>query len=202
MWKGPDIINAINNPKLKKIEADAKAAESQERVKLVETVSALAQTSRELQQPIRSLINKLDETDTISLPGIQTALPKESAKSVLEKGHRAIPVSYYIDQRFRIQALSTKRPNAWDVTLKVGSVSFVAKLTLSHDDANSLLAEFQEAHARGSEIAPDLQVTARINHKGIQSAEVVGLGDPRPNAIGLSKALASAKKATPKSPMS
>ena len=70
-------------------------------------------------------------------------------------------------------------------TLKVGEVSFKARLALSHEDATSLLEQFQNAHAGETQIAPDLEVTARISPKGVQSAELLASANnvPKPSLL-------------------
>jgi hypothetical protein len=59
-----------------------------------------------------------------------------------------------------------------------------------------LLADFQEAHSKNRPIALPMHVTAKASSKGIISARVVGLGEPRAGSIKLSEALQSAKIAS------
>ena len=183
IWKATDFMNALKAPELERIKSDEKIA-------IVKTVASLAESNRDLQQPIRSLIAKLDEKDTIHLPAAETHVSKAEAKEVLEKAIRTKPISQYVDGRYIVLDLKTRKPGEWQVTLKYGDVVFPAKLELNHDEVTSLLAEFTAAHKKGSDIAPDLQVTATINDKGIQTAIVVGLGAPREKAMKLSEALA------------
>ncbi len=195
VYKGPDLIKALNEPKLKKLEADARKADSAERIQLVNAVTSLAgESMRELQQPLRSLVNTLDPKDVILLPGQVEPVQKEVAKKHLEKGTRSKPEVYYIDQRYIVHGLTTKKKNEWEITLKVGSHVFSAKLEITNKEVSELLESFQDAHDKNSEIAPDFQVTARINAKGVQSAQVVGMGDPRSGSMRLAQALAEAAK--------
>lgn len=188
IYTSPNIIKEINAPKAEQIR-------SQERVELVSAVTSIAKDAHDLQQPVRSLIKKIGENDTIKLPAVEEPLTKADAKMHLERRKRVVPEVYYIDQRYIVDGLSTKKADGWEVTLRIGDTSFSAKLMLTHEDASALLEDFQRAHAEGGDIAPDLQVSARINDKGIQSAEVVGLGEPREKAVRLSEALAKAQDA-------
>lgn len=186
VWKATDIINAVNAPEMERIK-------SAEKTEFVKSVISLADSNRELQQPLRSLLSKLDEKDTVRLPVTEDHVSKEDAKETLEKGSRVKPVSQYIDGRYIVLDLKTRKPNEWQITLKFGDVIFPAKLELSHEDVSSLLAQFTAAHEKGSEIAPDLQVTAMVSEKGVKSATVIGLGAPRDKSMRLSQALAANK---------
>ena len=186
VWKSTDIITAVNAPEIERIK-------SAEKTEFVKSVTSLADSNRELQQPLRSLLSKLDEKDTVRLPVTGNHVSKENAKETLEKGSRVKPVSQYIDGRYIVLDLKTRKPNEWQITLKFGDVIFPAKLELSHEDVSSLLAQFTAAHEKGSEIAPDLQVTAMVSEKGVKSATVIGLGIPRDKSMRLSQALAANK---------
>lgn len=48
IWKSTDIINAVNAPEIERIK-------SAEKTEFVKTVTSLADSNRELQQPLRSL---------------------------------------------------------------------------------------------------------------------------------------------------
>ncbi len=75
-----------------------------------------------------------------------------------------------------------------------GSQSFRASVVLNKEDMASLLTSFRDAHAAGKQITPKLQVTAKITEKGISSAEVVGIGEPRKGTLSIGKAMSDAKK--------
>lgn len=183
LYISPQIINAINAPKIE-------AARSKERVELVSTVAALVDSSKQLQQPLKSLVGSMDEKDTIKLPAFESPISKEVAKDIFEKAERTKSNSHYVDQAYEVLELSTRKPNAWEVALRYGGVTFRAKIMLSADEMKKLMAEFQAAHERGVLIAPDLHVTAQINEKGIRSAMVVGVGAARSGNEGLATALA------------
>jgi hypothetical protein len=179
----PDIIEKLQEPGLR-------AAEQKERVELVKAVAAISENQRELQAPMRGLVKSMGKEDEIILPGSDSVLTKNEVKSTLAKATRSKTYSYYIDFPFIVQELSTKKPGEWEIGLAFGETSFRAKMMITEDEISELLRAFQEAHAAGSEISPDLQVTAEINDKGVRSAAVVGLGAPRPKAVSLGDAVA------------
>jgi hypothetical protein len=184
VWKSDAIIDSLNKPEIDKIA-------SQEKVEMIkEVVQAVNENTRELQKPMRSLIKTMDENDTIILPGMEKDMKAEMAADELVKGTRSAKKNFYIDHPYIVQALSTKNPNNWTITLKYGEVSFVAKLQLTEDEMKTLLKDFQEAHSKGQNIAPDLHINAEITSKGVKSASVVSMGKPR----ALSKSLAIALK--------
>ncbi len=177
------IIDKLEAPQIARIA-------SSERVALVEAVAKVVEASRtrELQQPIRSLVNQMKTDDEIILPGQATPLKRHEAKDSFTKASRAKPETFYIDSRYIVEGLTTKTPDDWEITLKWGEVTFKAKLMVSSPEITELMESFQLAHASGSNIAPDFQVTASINAKGIQSATVVGLGDQRKNSVTIGDA--------------
>ena len=127
--------------------------------------------------------------DVIQMPGSANLVKKEQAKEGLSHDTRSRAKTFYIDHRYIVQELSTKKPGQWSITIKYGDQTFRAKLLLTEAEVSSLLQNFQEAHARGSEIAPDMQVTAEISARGVQAASVIALGSPRATATKLSDAL-------------
>lgn len=187
---GGDLIEKFQGASVRKIEAD-------ERVQMIEAVGKVIEAARDLQQPTRSLVNNLNEEDKITLPGQPEPLSKKAAKEVLIKGTRSKPSQFYIDGNYIVQELTTKTPGEWEIGLQWGEETFRAKLMLSAEDITELMDSFQLAHLSGSNIAPDLQVTAMINDKGVQSATVIGMGDRRDKAMTLGEVYA--KLAEPES---
>lgn len=194
IYKVPDIIKALQSVKLKKAEQDAEEIRSNERVQLVEAVGKIVVEQTKLQSPIRSLVNKMGENDEIELPAQDKPLKKAEAKETLAPLTRSSTDIYYVDHRYKIDDLATKNPENWQIGISYGDVSFRASLELTDSEVQNLLSDFQNAHAVGSEIAPDLHVSAKISAKGITSARVVGIGSPRKNAISLDKALKQARE--------
>lgn len=184
------IIEALNQAKIEEIRAS-------ERVSLVEAVTAIEANSREVQAPVRKLVANMGDEDTVLLPVSETPLKKAQANEALVKSTRSKPKTYFVDHRYIVQELLTKDPENWEIGLRFGDVSFRAKILLTHDQVSSLMADFQAAHQKGSEIAPDLQVTATINERGIQNASLVGIGEPRADSLRLSEALAKGKQTSP-----
>lgn len=181
-----EIIDALNKDDIEKIR-------SEERIELVRAVGEIAKSSKELQQPVKALVKSMDSEDLIKLPGKSSLLKKGQVNETLEASQRSKAKTYYIDHCYVVQELSTKTPGKWTITICYGGVSFRAKLLLAENEVAQLLEDFQEAHRRGSEIAPDLQVTAEISAKGIRTAEVIAIGKPRKNATKLSEALTAQK---------
>jgi len=194
IYKASDIIKALKSVQLKKAEQDAEEIRSKERVELVEAVGKIVVEQARLQAPIRSLVNKMDENDKIELPAQEKPLKKSEAKETLAPRPRSSTSVYYIDHRYRIEELSTKDPENWQIGISYGDVSFRAALELDESEVQKLLKDFQEAHEAGSAIAPDLHVNAKISAKGVTSARVVGIGAPRQKAASLSNALKEAKE--------
>lgn len=182
-WQLPDIIEKINAPEEARIE-------SGERIELVKSVAKIAENSRELEAPLRALVAKMSKEDTISLPGHRGEMKKKEARGVLIKGTRSKPQTFYIDGRYIVEELSTKTKD-WEIGLRWGDVAFKAKLMITAQEIEELMDSYQLAHASGSSIAPDFQVTAEINAKGVQSATIIGVGDQRENSQTLGEVFAT-----------
>ncbi|HEY8902801.1 MAG TPA: hypothetical protein VIM48_03780 [Chthoniobacterales bacterium] len=191
------IISALNQPRVEQIKADEATKEeqtrSQERIALVNAVTKIGERERELQRPMRSLVNKMSDDDRIQLPGKAKALQKDEAKETFTSGARTKSEQYYIDAPFKVESLNTKDPEHWQIGLSFGDNYFRAEVLLSKEEMARLLKDFQEAHSAGKAIAPHMHVTAKVTEKGVVSAKVVGLGEARMGAVRLSKALAEAK---------
>ncbi|TDU64145.1 hypothetical protein EI77_04329 [Prosthecobacter fusiformis] len=185
---GPEIIEKIQAAPIREIEA-------REKVQLIEAVGKVIEATRDLQQPARGLVNSMKENDRITLPGQTGALTKKEAKDILVKSTRSKPKQYYIDGNYIVEELSTKKPGEWEIGLKWGDQTFRAKMLLSSKEVDDLMDSFQLAHLSGSNIAPDLQVTAMINAKGVYSASVVGLGDRRKGSNTLGEVYAEIEEA-------
>ncbi len=194
IYKAADIIKALQAVKLKKADGEQEAARARERIELVEAVGKVASDQARLQAPIRNLVNKMSNEDKIELPAQIKPLSKQEVKEGLAPRTRSKPTSYYVDHPYKVDDLLTKNPENWQIGLSYGDVSFRAALAITDDEIQKLFKDFQEAHAAGSVIAPDMNVTAKINERGISSAIVVGLDLPRKNAISLSDALQQARE--------
>lgn len=189
------IIHSLNEAKLAKIIAEQEEARGRERVELVKEIGRIKDHEHQLQAPVRSLANKMTSADRMQLPGQTKALKKEEVKEALTPATRSKTDQYYIDHPYKVDSLNTKDPEHWKIGLSFGDVSFSADVLLSKEEMASLLKDFQEAHAKNSAIAPAMHVTAKVSEKGVTSAKVVGLGDPRVTARRLSEVLANAKQA-------
>lgn len=190
MFYTPEIISKLNETKMEE-------ARARERLELVRTVGEISKSQRELQTPVRNLVKTMGANDKISLPSVQGAVGKKDVQKHLVKAvARSAAKTLYVDHRYIVQELSTKKPGEWQIGIFYGGLAFKAKLNITADQIEALLKNFQEAHARNSEIAPDLQVTADFSSAGIRNAQVVGIGAPRPQSVSLSKALEEARKKT------
>lgn len=187
IWQAPDIIEKLNEDKIAQIE-------SVERVNLVKAASSAQAMSRDLEAPLRALVNRMNDSDVIQLPGRSDMVPKKEAKKLLVKGHRSKPEQFYIDGCYIVEELSTKEPNEWEIGLVWGGIHFKAKLMLNSSQVEELMSSYHLAHASGSNIAPDFQITAKINAKGVQSATVIGMGDQRKDSKTIGEVLESFKK--------
>lgn len=192
--KLPSIVRAFMEARLEEVKGQnsvaAEKARGESTEKLLSQVEAVVAASRELQAPLRSnLVGTMTENDVIQLPSTEEPLTKSQAKRELSKGTRSKVENYYIDHVYIVSSINMKK-SPWEVGLEYGDVSFSAKLILSQKDADKLWSGFQEAHKKDRKIAPDLQVTARINGKQeIKSAEIVGIGKPRSDSRKLSDLL-------------
>lgn len=185
----PDIIEKLNEPNLARIA-------SQERVQLIEAVADVVEASRtrEIQQPIRSLIGQMGADDVIQLPGQADTLKKEDAKALLTKGTRAKPTLFHIDGRYIVEGLTTKKPGQWVISLKWGEVMFKAKVLLTSAEITELMEAFQLAHESGQDIAPEFQIAADFTPSGeIKSATVTGLAEQRDDAQTIGQVMARLK---------
>ena len=180
IWGTKEIIESIQRTRREKITSD-------ERVKVIEAFTK-RETLLELQAPLRTFVNKMDDSDSITLPATDEALSKKRLKEEFQKSSRSKPRTFYIDGAYTVEAITTKDPDHWKISVKYGTFGFVAELNLSEDDVQSLLVNFQEAHKKNTRIAPYLHVTADISEKGIQKATVVGLGKKRPTSVTLGDA--------------
>jgi hypothetical protein len=196
VWRGPDFVNAINAPALEKVKGDAQTeaekAKGEAQAKLLEGVAKVVASSRELQAPLRNhLIGSMTEEDTIRLPDTDERVNKKMAQASFGKTERSKPQTFYIDHVYTILSINMRK-TPWEVTLNYADVTFNAKLDISTEDARKLWEDFQTAHSRRSVLAPNLQVTARVNQKcEIVGAHVIGIGDPRDSSRKLSDVLAS-----------
>lgn len=193
VWKGFEYLKVAAEAKTEQIKANKDTLMAEAHLKLVDTLCDITRDAANLQAPTRKLIGKMTEADLITLPGAVKPVKKDDAKIVLSaRTTRSKSRTYYIDQLYVVESLTTK-PKKWEIGLRYGTVSFKAKLELSDKEVSKLLADYETAHAKGSEISPPLQVTAEISPKGIRSAIVVGIGKPRPNNKGIAAALKAEK---------
>jgi len=193
----PHIIEKLNEPALAGIA-------SQERVELIEAVADVVEASRtrEIQQPIRSLIGQMGADDVIQLPDQKVGLRKGDAKATLTKATRTKPKLFHIDGRYIVEGLTTKKPGQWVILLKWGDVIFKAKLLLSTAEITELMEAFQLAHESGQDIAPDFQIEAEFTPSGeIKSATVTGLDERRDDAQTIGQVMAGLKGAVASVPV-
>jgi hypothetical protein len=192
-WQSPEIIEQLQKAKVAQVEAakDVQIAEATAKGNeaVIEAVVKVIDSTRELQSPIRGLVKNLEPEDRISLPGHEKPLKKEEVKEVLVKGTRSKSSKFFIDGRYIVEGLTTKDPGQWEIVLVWGEVTFKAKLELTDAQVSQLMASFRQAHQSGTNIAPDLQVTAEINANGIQSALVIGIGDRRQDSMTLGEVM-------------
>jgi hypothetical protein len=174
----PEVIEKLEEPHLAQIA-------SNERVELVNAMVDVfdAGRSRQIQQPIRSLIGQMGDADILQLPDQPAALNKSDAKALMAKGTRTKPTLFHIDGRYIVEGLTTKTPGKWVIALKWGDVVFKAKVLLTPAEITELMEAFQLAHETGQEIAPDFQIAAEFTPLGeIKSATVTGLEEQRANS--------------------
>lgn len=181
----PEIIAALDSSKMEE-------GRAKERLELVKIMGSIRDSDRELQQPIRGLVGTMSKDDVITLPAKPEKETKKTAIKQFAKGTRSQVQTFYVDHRYIVQDLSTRKPGEWVIGIKYGEVRFRAKLSITDAEIDTLLKSFQEAHARHSEISPDLQVTAEMSAKGVTAAQVIGMGPPRSGSISLGEALKKA----------
>lgn len=194
LLNGEKVIHSLNEAELAKISAQQEEARGRERIELVKEIGRIKENEHHLQAPVRSLANKMSSEDRMQLPGQTQPLKKAEVKEALTQAIRSKTDQYYIDHPYKVDSLNTKDPEHWKIGLSFGDVSFTAEVLLSKEQMATLLKDFQEAHAKNSAIAPAMHVTAKVSDKGITSAKVIGLGEPRTGAKRLSEVLAAAKQ--------
>lgn len=185
-WRLPESITSWKAPELER-------ARYEHVVKMQESLVKIMEAEPVIQKPLKGLVKKLDENDTVQLPTADHAVKRDNVIAMFSPATRTPSDNYLIDEAYIVEEITTRRPGKWHVGLKYGNISFRAELLLSNQQIETLLAAVQEAHARRSDIAPDFQVTARVNAKGVREAKVVGLGPKRADSVGLAAALASEK---------
>ncbi len=171
---------------------------SGDRAFFLQHVADLETREREVQKPLKALVSHMDPAkDTVSLPGQEELVNQKAAKKVLASSQapeKPKPRNYYIDGPYTVEGIDTKT-SKWKISLRYGAeVRFKAQVNLEQSEMQKLLDAFKEANKKGTKIAPDLHVSAEIAAKGIKSAIVVGVGEPRPSSVKLSNAFADAKK--------
>lgn len=196
-FKMPDIIRAVQARRIRQIEAEenVRLAEMQKEQleNVVDQMARLQTREYALEQPRRSLVNKMDDADSIDCGG-KEGLTKSQVKKKFEKADRSKMENFYIDGTYIIEKLDTPESGDWKVKLKYGDVSFKADLKLDAVQLDKFVESYTTARKENKSVSSKLQVTATINNKGIGKAEVVGIGKKRESAQKLSKALAIAKR--------
>lgn len=183
-----------------KAEVEKEKIRADERLKMVEILRPVANSERALETPLRGIIEKMEPADRISIGGGEK-LTKVEAKRSLSKATRAKPEFHQIDHVYFIENFKTEEGRGWSVKLKYGDVAFVATWGLDHEDEDKFLANYSSSKDR-SKVNLALHVNAKILRGKVSEAELVGLGNPREDAVKLGvtlkKSLSTVKKATKK----
>lgn len=197
-FKMPDIIRAVQARKIKQIESEENIQlakmQKEQLENVVEQMTRLQTREYALEQPRRSLVNKMGDNDSIDYGG-QKGLTKKQAKKRFEKADRSKMENYYIDGTYIIEELDTPESGDWRVKLKYGDHSFKADLQLDAVELDKFVEGYTQARKENKSVSRKLKVTATINNKGVGKADVVGIGKKRDTATSLGKALTIARRA-------
>lgn len=135
---------------------------------------------RDMQAPVRKLVNKLDEDDTISLPG-DVEMSAKAAKQIYPKKPKSKKLSGRFDSKYTVKNINlSERPP--ELTIKHPGIEFQAAAELADDDITKITNDLEASMKRGGDLTMDLHVFILYNERKIISASIQGTGTPRINS--------------------
>lgn len=156
------------------------AANEKQFARMERMFDKIADRLPDAEKPMRALVAKLNDTDTIKLPGYEKALSVEQAKDAYPRKPRSKIHNSYIDGLYIIKAIKFEDPVR--ITVEQGAHRFECLVSLNDDDLAILYEKAKGLHAGGGEFEMDLKINAKHTDKEIKEATVYGLGEKRVQA--------------------
>ncbi len=158
------------------------------------TKRELIQLSREVssrlddyEKPMRRLVAKLNDNDTIIISSRNVELTKEQLKKDYPHKPKSIPKTVYIDGTYVVTSIRYPGDSV-RITIESGANRIDCGVALSEEDLASLYEKAKEQHHEGCEFEMPLKITAKFSKTGgIKDAVIFGLGAPRDKSINLTK---------------
>ena len=128
------------------------------------------------EKPTRTLVNRMQEDDSLILPAVTTPLTRDQAKARYPRKPRITPVDVLIDDNYDVDSVSLEVPVRLSLTR--GDVSFRADFSakLAPEDKGTFLQKIKSSIEVGGSTRVALQVNATIGERSITSAVIVGIG--------------------------
>lgn len=133
------------------------------------------------ERPIKTLVNTLDDEDTISFPGsTEIAATKEEAKMALPKRKRSEEKTSYADGEYVLNSIDYSQGELLLFLSQDGQSIKAYTSQLSDDDAKALFDDIS-IRQRNEELPFSLVLQINIKHtaKKIKSGSIVGVGKIR-----------------------
>lgn len=144
------------------------------------------------ERPIRTLINKLDEQDTLLFSHETKPLSLKELRERYPRQQRLQTKTDYIDDTFAVRDIRYEDDGVF-VMLEKGALKFKALAALNTAEIENLYAKIKEKHAAGEvPFELDLQVTAQYTPREIKAAAIIGTGAKRPQAVSILDIFAAA----------
>lgn len=165
------------------------AANEQQLARMERMFVAVADKLPEAERPARALVSKMEETDTIKLPGYDAPLNVGQAKDLYPRKQRSKISNSYIDGLYIIKAIKFEDPVR--ITVEQGAHRFECFVSLNDEDLAIVYEKAKGLHAGGGEFEMDLKINAKHTDKEIKEATVYGLGEKRAQAKELAAIIQS-----------
>lgn len=163
------------------------AANEQHLARMERMFTKIADKLPEAERPARALVSKMEEQDTILLPGHDDSLNVVQAKEIYPRKQRSKISNSYIDGLYIIKAIKFDDPVR--MTIEQGPHRFECFVSLNDEDLAIVYKKAKGLHAGGGEFEMDLKINAKHTDREIKEATVYGLGEKRVQAKELSAIL-------------
>lgn len=177
----------------RKKEVELKAKEADKDVKVIEQMTSTINKAldvierKDVQAPVRKLIAKMDEGDTIALPN-EEPIRADVAKKRYPRRPRAKNLSGLFDTTYTIDNINLAKSPP-EFTICHGSLYFEAAAELGDDDIRQITRDLETAMKNGVDFTIRLNVFIVYNEHKIISASIQGAGAPRENSQDINELL-------------
>lgn len=155
-----------------------KVEDEKTKKELISLFGSLNKRFDELEKPVRSLIQGMEENDKITLPGSSEPIEYYEAKRLYPRKPRTRQFDGYIDDEFLITDIKLETPV--HVTLEKGGISFKALVDLPEGMVEEFYNTLEEKHKnKEMPFSIGLQIKASFTERRINSATIQGIGASR-----------------------